>query len=299
MNVRKEIDYSTMYTALDSLMAQDLPQMELCCGIGRIVGCRAEKGAALAAAEYLQAKYPNASGFSPRSLRRMREFYRTYENSPALLDKAMEIGWTQNVVILESGLALEEMGWYIRVVRRYGWTKKQLVDGISAQEHLSQFDNLPPSCYTESENETTGTERYDKNTFYLPQSHGGVCDEGSGEESGAGAGLPDSLCCHQHRGDRQSGLFPCTAQAGGAWDTVQWVQSPAIDQWGLRPVRPLDWYGCPESPEYAPHLWRGSCRQDAPADGLYRPPRRCCRPVVHGRFRGNLAGCAGGLPRAA
>lgn len=33
MNVRKEIDYSAMYTALDSLMAQDPPQMELCCEI--------------------------------------------------------------------------------------------------------------------------------------------------------------------------------------------------------------------------------------------------------------------------
>ena len=88
MNIRKEIDYSAMYTALDSLMAQDLPQMKLCCEIGRIVGGRAEKGAAVAAAEYLQAKYPDASGFSPRSLRRMREFYRAYENSPALLDES-------------------------------------------------------------------------------------------------------------------------------------------------------------------------------------------------------------------
>ena len=29
--------------------------------------------------------------------------------------------------------------------------------------------------------------------------------------------------------------------------------------------------------------------------GLYRPPPRCSRPVVHRRFRGHLAGCAGGM----
>ena len=37
-------------------------------------------------------------------------------------------------------------------------------------------------------------------------------------------------------------------------------------------------------------------RQAPPSNGLHRPPRRCCRPVVHRQFRGNMAGCAGGLP---
>ena len=33
--------------------------------------------------------------------------------------------------------------------------------------------------------------------------------------------------------------------------------------------------------------------------GKLRPPRRCCRPVVHRQFRGNLAGCAGRVSRTA
>ena len=37
MNIRKEIDYSAMYTALDNLMEQEQPQMDLYSGIGRIV----------------------------------------------------------------------------------------------------------------------------------------------------------------------------------------------------------------------------------------------------------------------
>ena len=82
MNVRKPIDYSAMFAALDTLMAAELsqmaelPQMKLYCEIGRLVSGRPEKGAAVAAAEYLYGMYPDASGFSPRNLRRMREFFR-------------------------------------------------------------------------------------------------------------------------------------------------------------------------------------------------------------------------------
>ena len=35
MNIRKPTDYVTMFTTLDTLMAAQLPQMELYCEIGR------------------------------------------------------------------------------------------------------------------------------------------------------------------------------------------------------------------------------------------------------------------------
>ncbi len=108
MNIRKPIDYSTLFAALDPLMAADLQQMELYCQIGRLVSGSSEKGAAVAAAEYLNNAYPDASGFSPRNVRRMREFYRTYENAPEVLAEAMTIGWTQNVTILEAELTVQE-----------------------------------------------------------------------------------------------------------------------------------------------------------------------------------------------
>ena len=95
MNIRKNIDYTEMYEALDVLMAQQLPQMELYWEIGKAVCRRTEKGAAVMASEYLNKRYPDAKGFSPRSLRRIRDFYRTYENHPALLSRAMKLGWTQ------------------------------------------------------------------------------------------------------------------------------------------------------------------------------------------------------------
>ena len=135
MNIRKLVDYTEMYAGIDALMVSELSQMELYCGIGRVVSERPEKGAAVAAAEYLQEKYPDASGFSPRNLRRMRELYRTYKNDPILLDEVMKIGWTQNVVILESNLELEVQSWYIRACRQFGWSKQELLKQINDKAH--------------------------------------------------------------------------------------------------------------------------------------------------------------------
>ena len=75
MNIRKPIDYSILFSEIDKLMAGQLPQMKLYCEIGRLVSSKAEKGAAVAASEYLQMTYPAVEGFSPRNLRRMRAFY--------------------------------------------------------------------------------------------------------------------------------------------------------------------------------------------------------------------------------
>ena len=62
MNVRKPVDYSAMFVALDTLMAADLLQMKLYSEIGRLVSGRTEKGTAVAAAEYLCGAYPDATG---------------------------------------------------------------------------------------------------------------------------------------------------------------------------------------------------------------------------------------------
>ena len=135
MNIRRNIDYSEMYEELDMLMAQQLPQMELYCGIGKAVCRRTEKGAAVMASEYLNKQFPDVKGFSPRSLRRMRDFYRTYENHPALLSRAMQLGWIQNVVIMEAELTMELREWYMKAVEQFGWSKTELITSITENAH--------------------------------------------------------------------------------------------------------------------------------------------------------------------
>ena len=192
MNIRKPTDYATMFAALDKLMAAQLPQMELYREIGRLVSRRSEKGAAVAASEYLQAAYPTAEGFSPRNVRRMRAFYAAYEESPEIMRLAMNLGWTRNVAILERCGSNEERAWYIRAVLHFGWKKAKLLAAIESQAWLySSLDEQALSCYTEEKEISQESECDDENTFcvpgqYLPQPHGRVRDEGLGEESGAG-----------------------------------------------------------------------------------------------------------------
>ena len=305
MNIRKPTDYTAMFATLDAAVAAQLPQMELYREIGRLVSGRAEKGAAVAASEYLQMTYPAVEGFSPRNLRRMRAFYATYEESPEITRLAMNLGWTQNVAILERCSSNEERAWYIRAVLRFDWKKAKLLEAIESQTWLySSLDEQMTSCYTEEKEATRESESDEEDTLcvsweYLPQPHGRVCDEGLGQKSRACFTVSYRISGHQPGGDRQFGLPSGTAQAGGAWDLLRRPRGTAAHQSGLRQVRPADWHGQRKPAEYAPHLRQRFCRQAAPPDGLHRPPRRCCRPVVHRRFRGNLAGCAGGLPGTA
>ena len=113
MNVRKPVDYGTMYRELTAILGQNLPQMIEIYAIGKTISQRPEKGAAVAAAEFLQTNFPDRAGFSPRNVRRMRDFYRTYENDQALLRLAMKIGWTLSVLIMEAKLSRLQKRFYI------------------------------------------------------------------------------------------------------------------------------------------------------------------------------------------
>ena len=138
---------------LDTLMEANLPQMELYYEIGRTVSNQQEKGAAVAAAEHLQSAFPEASGFSPRNLRRMRDFSLAYENNPVLLAQAMTLGWTQNVVLLESDLTVSERTWYINAAQQSSWTKLELLREIEGGAHLEESLDLTEGvCYTEEDN---------------------------------------------------------------------------------------------------------------------------------------------------
>ena len=100
MNVRKPVDYGTMYRELTAILAQNLPQMDEIYAIGKTISQRPEKGAAVAAADFLQTNFPDRTGFSPRDVRRMRDFYRVYENDQTFIQQARKIGWTLSILII-------------------------------------------------------------------------------------------------------------------------------------------------------------------------------------------------------
>ena len=146
MNISKPVDYSKMYEMLSGVISQKMSQMEAYCEIGRIVSTRTEKGAAVAAAEYLQSHYPECSGFSPRNLRRMRDFYKTYQNVPEVLKATLDLGWTLNVIIVEADLSMEERTWYIAKAAKGSWTKTVLIQMIETDAYSESLDNDAVEC---------------------------------------------------------------------------------------------------------------------------------------------------------
>ena len=148
MNVRKPVDYGTMYRELTAILAQNLPQMGEIFAIGKAVSQRPEKGAAVAAAEFMQANFPDRTGFSPRNVRRMRDFFKVYENDQTLLLLAMKIGWTLNVVIMEAELTRERRVFCLRKTEVEKLSKKKLLEiilnGAFAEESIDAPDEI---CY--------------------------------------------------------------------------------------------------------------------------------------------------------
>ena len=161
MNIRKPADYSAMYQELTAILLRNLPQMEEVCAIGKAVNQRPEKGAAVAAAEFLQANFPDCTGFSPRNVRRMRDFCKLYENDEPLLRLAMKIGWTLNVVIMEAELTRDTRQWYLRKANAGGLSKAELLEMIESAAHLEKsLDAAPDTCYTDKKRKDSALRRH-------------------------------------------------------------------------------------------------------------------------------------------
>ena len=77
----------------------------------------------------------------------MRDFYRMYENEPRLLALAMELNWTQNVVIMEADLTIEQREWYMRAAMQFKWSKIELFAYIAACAHENIILDADDECY--------------------------------------------------------------------------------------------------------------------------------------------------------
>lgn len=78
----------------------------------------------------LQKEFPGVQGFSSHNLWRMRKFYLAYNEAKKLAPLVQEIGWSHNILILEKCKNDLEKEFYIRMTRKYGWTKDILIHQI-------------------------------------------------------------------------------------------------------------------------------------------------------------------------
>jgi predicted nuclease of restriction endonuclease-like (RecB) superfamily len=104
-------------------------------------------------AEELKKEFPEVKGFSSSNLWRMRNFYITYKDVENLAPLVREISWTKNVSIMEKCKDSLEREFYIKMTRKYGWTKDVLINNIENKVYekylLNQtnFDDTLPEEY--------------------------------------------------------------------------------------------------------------------------------------------------------
>lgn len=143
--------------------------LELYTRIGQCICRQGEKAFIPHLAEMLADRFPSLKGFSLRNLRRMRDFYRTYENNPTLMSRAQSLGWTQNAVILECCETDAQRSFYIGLATERNLSKLALMKAIQenafadtphtenfAESMEPSFAPVSDSCFDE-EVDTTAT----------------------------------------------------------------------------------------------------------------------------------------------
>lgn len=83
----------------------------------------------------LQADYPGTGGFSASNLWRMKGFFETYNGTAKLAPLVREIGWSHNLLILERCKGNLEREFYLRMTRKFGWSKNVLAHQIDNQSY--------------------------------------------------------------------------------------------------------------------------------------------------------------------
>ncbi|MBO7411674.1 MAG: DUF1016 family protein, partial [Ottowia sp.] len=83
----------------------------------------------------LQAAFPGTGGFSASNLWRMKSFFETYSSTEKLAPLVREIGWSHNLLILSRCKDAQEREFYLRMTRKFGWSKNVLAHQIDNQSY--------------------------------------------------------------------------------------------------------------------------------------------------------------------
>jgi predicted nuclease of restriction endonuclease-like (RecB) superfamily len=167
----KELIYRRQYEAMKRVNSE---LIQLYWEIGEEINRQqAEKGWGKSIVDILskelQKEFPGVQGFSARNLWRMRNFYLEYSGQailpPAVAELAerpqnanlpplvAEISWTKNYAIMEKCKDPLEREFYIKMTKRYGWTKDVLINNIENRVYektlinQTNFDSTVPEKY--------------------------------------------------------------------------------------------------------------------------------------------------------
>jgi len=108
--------------------------------IGRLIMARQQskgwgKSVVEQLANDLRAAFPGVSGFSAQNLWYMRQFFQEYSAAPKLQPLVGEIGWAHNLLIMSRCKDPQQREFYLRMTRKFGWSKSVLAHQIDNQSY--------------------------------------------------------------------------------------------------------------------------------------------------------------------
>lgn len=150
----KERVRSAQYTALHAVNKE---MIAMYWDIGRMIVERQKNskwGRAVVErlARDLQEEFTGKQGFSAQNLWYMRQFYLEYCNKPNLQPLVGEISWSKHLIIMARCKDDLQREFYIRMIRKFGWSKNVLVHHIENQIYektllgQSNFDKTLPEA---------------------------------------------------------------------------------------------------------------------------------------------------------
>jgi predicted nuclease of restriction endonuclease-like (RecB) superfamily len=83
----------------------------------------------------LRREFPGVAGFSMQNLWYMRQFYLEYSGHEKLQPLVGEIAWAHNLAIMSKCKDPLEREFYIRMTRKFGWSKNVLIHQIDNQSY--------------------------------------------------------------------------------------------------------------------------------------------------------------------
>lgn len=83
----------------------------------------------------LRAEFPGVGGFSASNLWRMKAFFETYSGLEKLAPLVREIGWSHNLADMERCKDPLEREFYLRMTRKFGWSKNVLIHQIDGRSY--------------------------------------------------------------------------------------------------------------------------------------------------------------------
>lgn len=126
-------------------------------------------------ANFIQTQEPEIKGFSDKNIWRMKQFYETYKDFPKLSPLVREISWTNNLLIFSRCKTIEEMEFYLKLVKQESYSKRELDRQISAsffERTMVGNSKLSPAV-RESNNDLSNTfkDSYVFEFLNLPDPH--------------------------------------------------------------------------------------------------------------------------------